>query len=253
MRLFSLLHRSLLLPAILLSGTAVAQSDYGAPYAFKTVSGLPALGSIDGAATSAHFNRAAAVAVDSHGNTFVADTGNNTIRKISTNGTVSTFAGVAGIAGSVDGTGTAVATAARFFSPGGLAIDRSTDTLYVADTGNHTIRRITSDGSVTTLAGAAGTIGFANGTGSNARFDLPYGLTVDASHNVYVTDTGNNIVRMVTPAGVVSTVAGVGMIPSTGSTDATAPTPASTCPTAQSWTAQETSMSPTRAITRSGR
>jgi sugar lactone lactonase YvrE len=144
------------------------------------------------------------VAIDSAGNLYVADTFNDTIRKISPAGAVSTFAGTAGTVGSANGTG----AAASFNSPEGVAVD-SADNVYVADSGNATIRKITSVGVVSTLAGTAGVTGSANGTGSAAQFDLPIGLAVDSSGNVYVADSLNSLVRMVTPAGVVTTLAGV--------------------------------------------
>ena len=218
MRLSSFLYRGLVFPAILLAGTAVARADTSSAYTFSTLSGIPILGSTDGPATGAHFNRISAVAVDSKGNTFVADTSNSTIRMLSPGGVVSTFAGLAGAIGSMDGTG----TAARFYNPAGLAIDPLNDTLYVSDTGNHTIRSISPAGVVSTLAGSAGSVGFADAVGTAAGFDLPFGLAVDKAHNVYVADTGNNIIRMINPQSRnVTTVAGAGMIPSTGSTDAT--------------------------------
>ena len=221
MRFFTLLCRGLLLAAILPLGTAIAQTSSPSPYKFSTVSGLANLGSADGAAETAQFSHPRAVAVDSKGNTFVADTDNSTIRKISAAGMVSTFAGVAGSLGSADGNGS---TAARFSKPSGLAIDLLTDTIYVSDTGNNTIRTISPAGVVSTLAGAAGSLGFSDGTGTSARFNIPIGLAVsDDGQNIYVADTGNNIIRMVTATGTVTTVAGVGMMPSNGHADATGP------------------------------
>jgi DNA-binding beta-propeller fold protein YncE len=217
MRLSLHLHRAFLLSAALLPGITIAQLNY-TPYTFSAakVWGLPPAGSQDGAAGLASFFHPNAVVTDSKGNAFVADTENNTIRKISADGTtVSTFAGQTGVAGSADGTG----TAASFFNPAGLGVD-SADNLYVSDSANDTIRMITPSGVVSTLAGKARSQGFADGTGSAARFSSPVGVTVAPNGNVYVTDTGNNIVRMITPSGVVSTLAGVGMFPSIGSTDA---------------------------------
>lgn len=109
--------------------------------------------------------------------------------------------------GSADGTG----SAAGFESPNGIAIDGTGD-LYVADEGNHTIRKITPSGVVTTLAGTAGVRGSADGNGADARFDSPAAVAVDASGNVYVADLGNVTIRKITPAGAVTTLAGsVGM------------------------------------------
>ena len=85
----------------------------------------------------------------------------------------------------------------------------SAGNVYVADTFNHTIRKITPAGVVSTLAGLAGSIGTANGTGSAARFNYPEGVAVDSAGNLYVADTDNHTIRKITPAGVVSTLAGL--------------------------------------------
>jgi sugar lactone lactonase YvrE len=160
-------------------------------------------GSADGAGAAAQFNSPQGLATDSAGNVYVADTNNQTIRKITAAGMVSTFAGSSGSAGSVDGTG----TVARFNSPIGLATD-SAGNIYVADTNNHTIRKITPAGEVSIWAGSAGNAGSVNGTGTAARFNSPQGLAIDIESNVYVADTNNHTVRKITPAGVVSTVVG---------------------------------------------
>jgi sugar lactone lactonase YvrE len=148
--------------------------------------------------TNAQFSQPSGVVTDSNGNLFVADSSNNAIRKITPSGTVSTFAG--GTSGTADGQG----SAAQFLRPNSIAID-SNDNLYISDTGNHLIRKITASGLVSTLAGTAGTAGFVNGTGTSAQFNYPYGLTLDVSGNVYVADNVNNSIRKITPAGVVST------------------------------------------------
>jgi streptogramin lyase len=171
-------------------------------------------GSADGTGSAARFNYPYGVAVDGSGNVYVADTYNHTIRTITPAGVVTTLAGTAGSVGSADGTG----SAARFYYPQGVAVDGSGN-LYVADLGNHTIRKITPAGVVTTLAGTAGSSGSADGTGSAARFYLPYGVAVDSSGNVYVADTHNNTIRKITPAGVVTTLAGTAA--SFGSADGT--------------------------------
>ncbi|MGZ7042366.1 MAG: hypothetical protein ACXVH7_11295, partial [Thermoanaerobaculia bacterium] len=155
----------------------------------------------DGAASEAQFNGLNSIAIDSAGNLFVTDTGNNVIRKITPAGVVSTFAGRAGQEGSSDGTG----DAARLNHPHGIAADRS-DNLYVADVLNQTIRKITPDGVVSTFAGRAGQSGSADGAGSDARFDFPSGVAVDAAGNVWI--TGNQTIRKITPSGQVTTVAG---------------------------------------------
>ena len=162
-------------------------------------------GSANGTGSAARFNGPAAVAIDSVGNIFVADTNNSTIRKITPARVVSTFAGLAGSTGSADGTG----STARFNFPSALAVD-SANNIYVADTGNSTIRKITPGRVVSTFAGFAGRIGTANGTGSAARFNFPLGVAVDraGTGNIYVGDTSNFTIRQITPAGVVTTLAG---------------------------------------------
>jgi sugar lactone lactonase YvrE len=160
-------------------------------------------GSADGTGSAARFYWPYGVAVDSAGNVYVADTWNYTIRKVTPGGVVTTLAGLAGTGGSTDGTG----SAARFNYPSGVAVD-SAGTVYVADRGNHTIRKVTPGGAVTTLAGLADSYGSADGTGSAARFDSPRGVAVDSAGNVYVADYYNNTIRKVTPGGVVTTLAG---------------------------------------------
>ncbi len=176
-----------------------------------TLAGSGAIGSADGTGTAASFNSPSGVAVDSAGNLYVADIFNNKIRKISATGVVTTFAGNGNFS-SVDGTN----TAASFADPYGVAVD-SAGNVYVADSWNHKIRKITADGMVTTLAGN-GAVGSADGTGTAASFNFPEGVAVDLAGNVYVADSGNNIIRKITATGVVTTLAGNG---SFGSTDGT--------------------------------
>jgi kumamolisin len=160
-----------------------------------------ATGSSDGAGNSALFSTPRGLVIDPSGNLYVADTGNNTIRKIA-GGVVSTYAGMVGVTGTTNATG----TLAAFNYPFGLAADTAGN-VYVADTGNNLIRKITPGGGVTTLAGN-GTSGYLDGTGTATEFSLPTGVAVDAAGNVYVADFGNALVRRITPAGVVTTVAG---------------------------------------------
>jgi sugar lactone lactonase YvrE len=164
---------------------------------------LGTYGSDDGTGSAARFHNPRGIAVDRSGNIFVADDGNHTIRKITPSGEVSTFAGSAGNSGSADGTG----SNARFKYPDGIAVDFAGN-VFVADSSNSTIRKITPAGVVTTLAGRAGTDGFADGAGSNAFFNDPEGLAVDSSGNIYVADALNNSIRKVTPSGQVTTLAG---------------------------------------------
>ena len=169
-----------------------------------TLAGEPSHdGSVDGTGTAARFAYPNSVAVDASGNVFVADTDNHTIRMITSAGVATTLAGSPGQNGSADGTG----SAARFDTPTSVAVDAGGN-VYVADSNNATVRKVTLAGVVTTMAGSPGSSGTADGTGSAARFSNPYGVAVDASGTVYVADQGNNTLRKVTAAGVVTTLAG---------------------------------------------
>jgi hypothetical protein len=174
-------------------------SPQGAVSTFAGAAGQ--LGTANGSGGAARFNYPAGVAIDAAGNVFIADRTNNLIRKITAAGAVSTFAGVAGLSGTDDGTG----SAALFNLPSGLVLD-SGGNLYVADTGNCTIRKITAAGAVSTLAGLPTVGGDQDGTGYSALFSQPRALTIDSAGNLYVADTGNAAIRKVTPAGVVTTL-----------------------------------------------
>ena len=183
--------------------------------AVTTLAGTAGLsGSTDGAGAAARFRLPFGITCDG-ANLYVADASNYTIRKIViSTGAVTTLAGSAGLSGSTDATG----AAARFNFPSGITNDGSN--LYVADTDNHTIRKIViSSGAVTTLAGSAGSSGSTDATGAAARFNGPYGITSDGS-NLYVADTSNHTIRkIVISSGVVTTLAGTAL--SSGSTDGT--------------------------------
>lgn len=163
-----------------------------------------ASGAADGAGAAARFKTPWGVAVDEFGTVYVADEGNYTIRKITTDGTVSTLAGTAGSFGTQDG----LRPAARFQYPHALAADGAGG-LYVADTYVHTIRRVNFVGDVRTVAGLAGQSGSNDGAGTAARFYNPSGVAVDAAGNVFIADSLNNVIRKITPTGVVSTLAGL--------------------------------------------
>lgn len=175
-----------------------------------TLAGTPGkAGGADGPAASASFNGTAGVAPDASGNIYVADNGNDTIRMISAAGVVSTVAGSAGVQGVVDGTG----TAARFYDPQNLAYDPTSGNVFVADGQGNVIRKVTPAGVVTTFAGTPvsggpATAGSSDGTGGAAQFSDPTGIGVDNQGNIYVSDTGNDTIRKITPAGVVTTLAG---------------------------------------------
>ena len=159
-------------------------------------------GSQDGPAASARFAFPSCVVVDRAGNLYVGDEDNDTIRKITPDGVVSTFAGQTGTPGWNDGRG----TAAQFVAPTALAID-SAGNLYVADRLAQTVRKITPDGLVTTLAGQPGMPGANDGNVSVARLEWPTGIAVDQDGDVYVSDSSATI-RKITPDGTVSTLAG---------------------------------------------
>lgn len=141
------------------------------------------------------------IAVDSVGNIYVADSLNYVVRKITPAGEFSVFAGQIGTSGHRDGS----SSDALFGQPMGLAID-SSDTLYVADMRNHTIRKISAAGEVTTLAGKPDVSGLVDGRGDAARFDYPERISVDAAGNVYVSTTSDHSLRKITPEGVVETL-----------------------------------------------
>ncbi len=176
----------------------------------------------DGAGTAAWFNAPAAVALDLAGNLYVADTLNQTIRKITPAGVVSTLAGLAGISGSADGTG----AGASFNQPRGLTVDAAGN-VFVADTANSAIRKITPVGVVTTIAGLSTVAGFKDGVGIDAWLNQPRDVKVDALGNLYVADTGNAAIRKITPAGVVTT-------PVISAVSSTTPTPSPPSPSTDS-------------------
>jgi hypothetical protein len=184
-----------LLAGLLLAALAMAAITRATAqeYTFTTLAGPPEAGwgAIDGPGNAARFANPCGAAVDSAGNVYVADTENDTIRKVTPGGVVTTLAGLAASPGSADGAG----SAARFSWPMGVAVD-SAGNLYVTDYSNDTIRKLTADGTVTTLAGQANSSGTADGTGSAAQFSFPYGVVVDSAGNVYVADTQNSTIRI---------------------------------------------------------
>ncbi|OYU43954.1 MAG: hypothetical protein CFE44_15550, partial [Burkholderiales bacterium PBB4] len=171
-------------------------------------------GTTNGTGGNARFNAPSGIALEAAGDRNVADTGSHTIRKITSAGVVTTLAGSPGLSGSTDASG----SAARFNAPTGLAVDASGN-VFVCDAGNHTIRKITAAETVTTIAGSAGLSGTTNANGSNARFNAPNGIAVDAAGTLHVADSGNHAIRRIAANGDVSTFAG--LTGSSGSTDAT--------------------------------
>jgi len=182
-----------------------------------TLAGRAAVsGSTDGTGAAALFAGPRGIAVDRSGNIFVADRGNQTIRQITSAGIVSTLAGAANNCGSTDGLG----SVARFCLPTGLTIDAS-GKLFVTDAQESTVRRITPTGVVSTVAGAAAVFGSSDGAGTAALFRSPRGVAVDGSGNVFVADRNNQVIRKITRAGIVSTLAG--NVGKCGRSDGTSP------------------------------
>ena len=169
----------------------------------STFAGSGGAGYADGQGTSASFDSPTGLALDVNGNIYIADFNNHKIRKITATGQVTTLAG-SGSVGSADGVG----EAASFKHPWGLAVDQFGN-VYVADSQNHKIRKITPSGNVSTLAGS-GNSGYADGQGVAANFSWPSGVAVDVTGNVYVVDRGNYRIRKITASGNVSTLAGSG-------------------------------------------
>jgi len=172
----------------------------------STLAGTGNIGAINGIGKLASFNGPSGVAVDGSGNIYVADSGNNLIRKVTPDGTVSTLAGTIV---AVD-TSNTITNAPLFSGPSGVAVDASGN-VYVADAGNNRICVVSPSSVTRTLAGKGGA-GSNNGAGASATFDNPTGVAVDISGNVYVADLLNNMIRKISPTGVVSTLAGNGSI-----------------------------------------
>jgi sugar lactone lactonase YvrE len=198
-------------------GLAMSMSMHRAPFhksgilptfwegpAWRTLAGCPGqTGTNDGPGVSARFSYPSGIAVDAAGIIYVADSGNNVIRKINPAGLVSTVAGKPGQWGWEDGS---VTNALFYYSPGTMALDADGN-LYVAD--GCAIRKLSTAGVVSTIAGQSGVRGYSNGVGTNALFGYGVGgLALDQSGDLYVADSENYVVRKVSPAGVVSTVAG---------------------------------------------
>ncbi|KPM49784.1 choice-of-anchor D domain-containing protein [Jiulongibacter sediminis] len=169
------------------------------PFGVVTTLAGSTQGFADGVGNAAQFSGPQDVAADNMGNVYVIDNGNYKIRKISPSGEVSTLVG--SIQGHADGVG----SAAKFSDMRGLTIDASGN-LYVAEFGTSRIRKISPAGSVSTIAGSS--YGYADGIGTSAKFNVPTGLEVDGSGNIYVVDVNNSKIRKITPSGVVTTIAG---------------------------------------------
>lgn len=188
---------------MLVTGPVFTYTAAPEEYIVKVLVGDVTAGSVDGPVATARLRNPEGVATDGAGNLVIVDRGNNRIRKFTATGVLSTIAG-ADAAGFVNGAG----TAARFRLPWKSAVDAAGN-IIVADRDNHCIRKITPDGTVSTIAGD-GTAGYADGDKSTARFNQPLDVAVDAAGNIYVADNLNHRIRKISPAGQVSTVAGDG-------------------------------------------
>lgn len=159
-------------------------------------------GIADGTGAAAQFNGPADVVLDAAGNAYIADQQNHTIRKVTPQGVVTTLAGTPTLSGAVNGP----AAQASFSSPSGIALNAEGD-VFVADTNNHVIRRISTAGVVTTVAGAAGESGAVDGPAASARFTHPHDLAFDPQGNLYIADRSGAVRRMA-PDRTVTTFAG---------------------------------------------
>ena len=176
----------------------------------STLAGNGVMAYANGTGTAASFYRASQIDIDSAGNVYIADRLNHCIRMMTPGGVVTTIAGT-NTSGNVNGSG----DVARFNEPAGIIVDDAGTTIYVADIYNHCIRKIVKSGAtwtVSTFAGSdAGVSAYKNGIGTAARFNVPFFLAFDNSGNILVTDYGNKLIRKITPAGVVGTIAGNGI------------------------------------------
>jgi sugar lactone lactonase YvrE len=169
--------------------------------------GVPGYSGDGGSAINSELNFPGGVAVDALGNLYIADWGNNRIRKVAADGTISTIAGT-GVPGFSGDGGPAIN--AELFNPQSISID-SSGNLFVADSGNNAIREVTTAGTIFAVAGI-GSLGYSGdgGPATSAQLNSPLGVSVDKAENLFIADTGNNVIREVTASGIILTIAGDG-------------------------------------------
>jgi sugar lactone lactonase YvrE len=193
-----------------LTGSRVGTAQETAtPGTITTVAGTGQRGfSGDGGpATQARLHLPSGVVVDAAGNLFIADAENNRVRKVSPAGMIATVVGTGQLGFSGDG---GLATEARLNFPiGGLALDKAGN-LFIGDSGNNRVRKVSADGMITTVAGRGSGFSGDGGPATEARFDGPSGIAVDAAGNLFIADGSNHRIRKVSPDGLVTTVAGSG-------------------------------------------
>jgi hypothetical protein len=189
------------------SVAAAGDEDTGPPIATSAGTGEPGSGGDEGPAVSAQLTHPYGVAVDEAGTLYLSEFSGHRIRKVTRDGTVSTYAGTGEATyGGDDGP----AVSAHVNHPRGVAVD-STGALYIADTGNHRVRKVAADGTISTFAGT-GTAGFSGdgGPATAAELDRPYGVAVDGAGRVHIADHNNHRIRTVGPDGTIDTFAGTG-------------------------------------------
>jgi sugar lactone lactonase YvrE len=206
------LTKSILFAAVLLAGI----STFSFAQNINTIvgNGIPAYSGDGGSALLAQLDHPKGVAIDAAGNVFIADAGNNVIRKINTGGIISTFAGNGTPGYSGDGL---TATAASLNAPNGVAFD-SLGNLYICDADNYCVRKVNTSGIMSTYAGTGGVTGY-SGDGfaaTAAEMTFPGGIALDPSGNLFITDEYNHCVRKVNIAGIITTFAGAGGMGYTG-------------------------------------
>jgi sugar lactone lactonase YvrE len=194
----------LLFSALLISATHTAHAQI-----ITTIAGGDSTGLGDGGpATACELNNPYSTAIDAAGNLYIADAGNNRVRKVNTAGIITTIAGTG-----VEGYGgdDSAATTAKLAGPVGVAVDASGN-LYISDDYNARIRKVNTSGIITTIAGISA-YGYSgdNGPATAAKLYSPHGIAVDGSGNVYVCDALNNCIRKINTAGIITTIAGTGM------------------------------------------